>query len=98
MMDEANLIPGADVDALRQLPHLTEADRTVLERLILMAPEMAVATASAVLRTHQGDLHDLFFPQQQARRSPRVGRLSAALVYLALAMSAPAQGKFMPVL
>lgn len=92
-----NLLPGADLAALQQLPHLAPGDRAVLERLIIMSPETAVATASAILRTHQGDLHDLFFPKEQNRRG-RTGRLAAALVYLALATSAPAQGKFMPML
>lgn len=93
----SELTPGADLESLRDLPRLTAADRTVLERLIIMAPETAIATASAILRTHQGDLHDLFFPSDRRRRG-RTGRLAAALVYLALAMSAPAQGKFMPIL
>lgn len=91
------IVAGADLESLRELPRLTAADRTVLERLIIMAPEAAVATASAILRTHQGDLHDFFFPQDRRRRG-RTGRLAAALVYLALAMSAPSQGKFMPIL
>lgn len=93
----SELTPGADLESLQNLPRLDAADRAVLERLIIMSPETAVATASAILRTHQGDLHDLFFPQDRRRRG-RTGRLAAALVYLALAMSAPAQGKFMPIL
>ena len=97
-MADPNLIHGADPESLRRLPRLSAADREVLERLILLAPEMAVATASAGLRTHQGDLHDLFFPPSRRRRGPRVGRLAGALVYLALAMSAPSQGKFLPIL
>ena len=96
-MSDPDILPSADLESLRDLPRLSPADRAVLERLIIMAPETAVATASAILRTHQGDLHDLFFPPDRRRRG-RTGRLAAALVYLALAMSAPAQGKFMPIL
>lgn len=89
---------SADLESLRELPRLTERDRQVLERLVVMVPETAIATASAVLRTHQGDLHDALFPRQRGPHGPAIGALAAALVYLGLAMSAPGQGKILPIL
>ncbi len=87
-----------DLKSLQTLPTLTARDRAVLERLVLLTPETALATASAILRTHQGDLHDLLFPPGRPGQRPGLGAFAAALVYLALAMAAPAQGKLLPLL
>ena len=75
-MSELPILSGAGREALQQLPKLTAADRAVLERLIIMSPDAAIATASAILRTHQGDLHDRFFPQDQRRRGRTGARCS----------------------
>src|SRR5579871_5812776 len=85
---------------LATLPRLTAADRGVLERLLWLAPEVALATAAAVIRTNQPELHELLFGRESGRKSaaPDVGKLARALVYLGLATVAPKQGKILPIL
>ncbi len=91
----SEILRSADLHDLQSLPTLTRADRETLERLLWLAPDVALATASAVVRSHLPELHDLLFPD---RKLPEIGQLARALVYLGLAMSAPGQGKILPIL
>jgi hypothetical protein len=86
---------SADLFELQSLPKLTRQDRETLERMLWLAPDVALSTASAVVRSHMPDLHGLLFPD---RKRPEIGQLARALVYLGLAMSAPGQGKILPIL
>ncbi|HVC33687.1 MAG TPA: hypothetical protein VNL16_09280 [Chloroflexota bacterium] len=86
---------SADWRSLQSLPTLTRQDRETLERILWLAPDVALATAAAVVRSHLPELHDALFP---ARQWPEVSQLARALVYLGLAMSAPGQGKILPLL
>ncbi len=91
----SEILRSADLHDLQSLPTLTRSDRETLERMLWLAPDVALATASAVVRSHLPDLHDLLFPD---RKLPEIGQLARALVYLGLAMSAPGQGKILPIL
>ncbi len=97
-MFEPEIQRSASLESLRTLPRLTPTERQVLERLLVLAPDVAVATASAVVQAHQRDLHDLIFPSGRESHLPEVARLARVLVYLGLAMAAPGQGKLMPIL
>lgn len=89
---------SADLRSLKTLPMLTTADREVLEQLILLAPEVAISTAAAVIRQHQPDLHELIFQRGPERESAEIAPLARALIYLGLAVAAPGQGKILPTL
>ncbi|HLG51033.1 MAG TPA: hypothetical protein VKY56_05270 [Chloroflexota bacterium] len=91
----AEIFRSVDLTSLQTLPQLTRRDREVLERLLWLAPDVAVSTAAAVLRAHLPELHAALFADRQR---PEIGQLARALVYLGLAMAAPAQGKILPVL
>lgn len=91
----AEIYRSADLQALQSLPTLSPRDRETLERVLWLAPDVALATASAIVRSHLPDLHDALFPD---RRAPEIGQLARALVYLGLAMAAPGQGKILPIL
>lgn len=97
-MTDYSLEPIADASSLGRLPELRAQDRQVLERLLWLAPDVAVSTAAAVVRTHQPDLHESMFGRDARRETPLVGNLARALVYLGLAMAAPVQGKLLPIL
>jgi hypothetical protein len=96
-MSDFEIFRSADLSSLRTLPRLTRTDGESLERLLLLAPDVALATASAVIRTHQPDLHELLFPQRDRER-PEIGKLARAVVYLGLAIAAPGQGRIIPIL
>lgn len=97
-MANNDIARSADLQSLKVLPNLTPADREVLERLILLAPEVAISTAAAVVRQHQPDLHELIFKRGPERESAEIAPLARALVYLGLAVAAPGQGKILPTL
>lgn len=97
-MADHEIFRGADSQALRTLPQLTEADRVVLERILRLAPDVAVSTAAAVIRQHQPDLHEMIFRKGPEPVSAEVAPLARALVYLGLAVAAPGQGKLLPTL
>jgi hypothetical protein len=90
----------SDVASLATLPLLTPEDGGVLERLLWLAPEVALATATAVVRTNQPELHEILFGRGHGRRPepPDIGKLARALVYLGLATAAPRQGRILPIL
>lgn len=86
---------SADRRSLQSLPRLRQQDREALERMLWLAPDVALATAAAVVRSHLPEVHDLLFPP---RKGPEIGQLARALIYLGLAMAAPGQGKILPIL
>ena len=92
------LFRGPDRDSLQTLPRLTPRDRQALERILWLAPDVAVSTASAVLRSNQPQIERLLFAERRAGPVAQLGTLARALCYLALAMSAPGQGKILPIL
>jgi len=91
----SEIFRSADLRALQSLPTLTPKDRETLERILWLAPDVALATASAIVRSHLPDVHDLLFPD---RRLPEIGQLARSLVYLGLAIAAPGQGRILPTL
>lgn len=91
----SEIFRSADLRSLQSLPRLTRPDRETLEKVLWLAPDVAISTAAAVVRSHLPDLHDVLFPN---RKAPEIGQLARALVYLGLAMSAPGQGKILPIL
>jgi hypothetical protein len=97
-MPDHDLYRSVNREALQTLPRLTRGDRDVLERLLWLAPDVAVATAAAVVRTHQPELHDLLFAPDRERKVPPIAYLARAIVYLGLAMAAPVQGRILPIL
>jgi hypothetical protein len=99
-MPDYEIFRAADRESLQTLPRLRPEDREVLERLLWLAPDVAIATASAVVRTHQPNLHELLFARgrERPREPTAIGHLARALVYLGLAMAAPAQGRILPTL
>src|SRR5438309_1472081 len=97
-MSDFDIVPSAARHSLSELPVLLPTDRQVLERLLLLAPDVAVSTAAAVVRAHQPELVDVIFGEQPKRPLAEVGQLARALVYLGLAMAAPGQGKILPLL
>jgi hypothetical protein len=86
--------------SLATLPRLLSDERGVLERLLWLAPEVALATASAVVRTNQPELYEILFGKGPGQKPepPDVGKLARALVYLGLATAAPKQGRILPIL
>lgn len=86
---------SVDLHTLQSLPKLTAKDREALERILWLAPDVALATAAAVVRSHLPDVHEALFPRG---KQPSLPQLARALVYLGLAMSAPVQGKILPIL
>ncbi len=91
----SEIFRSADLRSLQTLPTLTRQDRESLEKVLWLAPDVAVSTAAAIVRSHLPDLYDVLFPN---RKAPEIGQLARALVYLGLAMSAPGQGKILPIL
>ena len=91
----SEIFRSADLRSLQSLPKLTRQDRETLEKVLWLAPDVAISTAAAVVRSHLPDLHEVLFPN---RKAPEIGQLARALVYLGLAMSAPGQGKILPIL
>jgi hypothetical protein len=89
-----------NLESLATLPLLTPDERGVLERLLWLAPEVALATASAVVRTNQPELYEILFGKGHGQKPepPHVGKLARALVYLGLATAAPKQGRILPIL
>jgi hypothetical protein len=99
-MSDFHLARITDLRALTTLPRLAPSDGEVLDRLLWLAPEVALSTAAAVIRTNQPELHELLFGRRDGRNAepPDVGKLARALVYLGLATAAPKQGKILPIL
>ncbi|HLH75144.1 MAG TPA: hypothetical protein VKX96_17835, partial [Chloroflexota bacterium] len=92
------LFRGADRESLQSLPRLTPQDRQALEHILWLAPDVAISTASAVLRSNQPQIQQLLFAERRPGPVAQVGMLARALCYLGLAMSAPGQGKILPIL
>ena len=97
-MSDLTIHHGADFGSLGTLPSLAQSDRETLERLLWMAPDVALSTAAAVIRTHQADAHEIILGKPKDRSDPEFARLARALVYLGLAIAAPGQGKLLPIL
>lgn len=91
----SEIFRSADLRSLQSLPTLARTDRETLEKMLWLAPDVAISTAAAVVRSHLPDLYSVLFPN---RKAPEIGQLARALVYLGLAMSAPGQGKILPIL